>query len=95
MKNWNKICGFIALFLFFSEISVAQFQKKDSLSSLQSVQKFHNSSYILQPISADFYTKNLGFFCKKELGLEKSTKIPLRFRLGSLNYCNYLEGKKN
>ncbi|MEO6542209.1 MAG: hypothetical protein ABIN74_14500, partial [Ferruginibacter sp.] len=46
-------------------------------------------------INADFYTRNFGFFCKKELQFEKATKIPLRFRLGSLQYNDYLEGKPN
>lgn len=39
------------------------------------------------------YTRNFGFFCRKELQLEKSTRIPFRFRLGSLAYCDYLEMK--
>ena len=45
-------------------------------------------------IPANYYTKNLGFFCKEELKLEKKIKIPFRFRLGSLNYVNQLEGKR-
>lgn len=44
-------------------------------------------------IPVNLSISQFGFFCNKELQLEKMTKVPFRFRLGSLNYCNYLEGK--
>jgi hypothetical protein len=44
-------------------------------------------------ISSNFYTQNFGFFCKKELQLEKAIKLPLKFRLGSVDQCDWLEGK--
>ncbi|TKK68850.1 hypothetical protein FC093_09135 [Ilyomonas limi] len=42
---------------------------------------------------ANLSTQYLSFFCDKEYKLEKWTKIPFRFRLGSVEYCDKMEGK--
>ena len=49
----------------------------------------------LKIVPQSLATAHLGFFCKKELQLDKITSIPFRFRLGSLAYVNYLEQKPN
>lgn len=59
--------------------------------SQQSLDSLH-----LQPlrlIPENYYSTKLGFMCKKEIQLEKSTKIPLKLRLGSVEYVDKLEGK--
>lgn len=74
-------------------------------SSFFSSQAFSGSSVFLSqaalptvifvPVTKDYYSKHLGFFCKKELRLEKTISLPLRFRLGSVEYTDYMEGKSN
>jgi hypothetical protein len=47
----------------------------------------------IRAVGGEYYTQQLGFFCKKELEFEKTTRIPLHFRLGDMQYVNHLEGK--
>ncbi len=42
-----------------------------------------------------FYVNNLGFFCRQELKFQARTSLPLVFRLGSVQYCDRMEGKKS
>ena len=44
-------------------------------------------------LPGNFYSCNLGFFCKEELKVEKAVKIPLKLRLGSVQYVDWMEGK--
>lgn len=108
MFFWNKFCGFFAVF-FISTTSVpAQnsrlnvslnhpfFSKNKTTSDSVSIVSLHqlSKSINFSTIPADFSTCNYGFFCRQELKIEKATKLPIRIRLGSLQKCNYYEGKR-
>ncbi len=46
-------------------------------------------------LNPKFYVNNLGFFCRQELKFQAATSLPVVFRLGSVQYCDWMEGKKN
>jgi hypothetical protein len=67
---------------------------------LSNVVHFADTTY-LSPINnapftlmaSNYYTSTLGFFCKKEIQIEKAIKFPVKFRLGSVAYTDKMEGK--
>ncbi len=76
--------------------ATAQLHTRMDSSTIE--RKTLNDSIIYVPlrlVPSNFYSLNLGFFCKKELKIENAIKVPLRFRLGSVAYCDALEGKNN
>jgi hypothetical protein len=50
---------------------------------------------ISKPFPKIYAFKNLAFFCKVEVKLEKAARFPVKFRLGDVNYVDQLEGKSN
>ena len=88
----KQICLFTILFLVICIAGNAQLIYKTNLTAakIDSLKM-----YPLHLIPDHYYNSTLGFFCKKELQFEKATKIPLKFRLGSIDYTDYLEQKPN
>ena len=66
-------------------------QKKPFVFFEKNIKNQPNSSIL----PGRYYYNCLGFFCRKEIQIEKVTTLPFRFRLGSLAYVNYLEQKPN
>ena len=65
------------------------------VSTILSVNKYPAATLPSQPfLSPNFYSSQLGFFCKQEIKFEKLSKIPFKFRLGSVEECDRLEGKR-
>lgn len=77
--------------------------KATNLSSIHLANKYTANTFYLktptaQPdaittVPGSFYADNLGFFCAGERQLEKATRLPLRLRLGSVQYTDQMEGK--
>jgi|SRR6478672_4366225 len=98
-KNW-KILIFCTIFVVKS-VSAQEFSSKIStgkgFKSWASLNNFRQIAPVYPHfvISPDFYTRNLSFFCRQELRLEAVTGFPVKFRLGSVEYVDWLERKPN
>lgn len=61
---------------------------------IQSYQKDDQTNKLIQlPIKKNVTIDKMPLFCKMEELLFASSKIPVRFRLGTLDYVDKLEGK--
>jgi hypothetical protein len=47
----------------------------------------------MRVLASNYYSSNLPFFCKQELQIQKLTKVPIKFRIGSVEEVDRLEGK--
>lgn len=69
--------------------------KPAALPTLKVSQNFSSTPPLptIKALPTGYYYNSIGFFCQKELQVEKALKMPLKFRLGSLNYTDKMEGK--
>jgi len=88
----KKICFFVNLLLILCLSAKAQRTDTSTINRI-----IFNDSIIYSPLHLppNFYSLHLGFFCRKDLQVENAIKVPLHFRLGSVAYCDALEGKNN
>jgi hypothetical protein len=75
-------------------VSACAQQGKDS-SFARLIVKDSIAFFPMHILPPDYYSSHTGFFCKKELQIQKAIKLPISFRLGSLDYCDRMEGKHN
>ena len=92
----------IAVFLFMHTVSFSQMRlipANDTVTFhsvsgriLNALNTLPGTFQNIQAIPANFYAAHLGFFCKQELKMQQ-IPVPVTFRVGTMDQCNYLEQK--
>lgn len=96
----KRIFALIVKLVFCTSIIHAQNSADSSKEKIYTSFIAYSKNIFLKPplpnsLPGNFYAKQLPFFCSKELQIQKSVGIPVKFRLGSVEYCDKLEGKHN
>lgn len=90
----TRVYLFFVLLLYFSNYCFGQQSSLwPKIVPLKSTVIFPTPQKSVIVIRPDFMNKHQGYVCKQEWKLEKRTKVPIRLRLGSLEYVNKMEGK--
>jgi hypothetical protein len=89
----KKTCFFVNLLLILSFSAASQLHTDSSLIKRKTLN--NSIKYVSFRLPSNFCTLNPGFFCRKDLQVQNAIKMPLHFRLGSVAYCDALEGKNN
>jgi hypothetical protein len=100
MNSKKKTILAITVKLLFAFVSAQAQNKADSTKQKPVVflPLYNNQLIMKQPatpnqLPGNFYARQLPFFCGKELRVEKTVGIPIKFRLSTVEYCDRLEGK--
>ncbi len=92
----ERLCGYlVVLLIFFSEKISGQALNTPipARFSLRTPALVAAGNRPVTTIPPGFYYRSLGFFCRQELQLQQVTKLPVLFRIGSVDYTNYMERK--
>ena len=84
----RKMIVFVTLLMLNSRKAAAQLHLKPAADTTLKMVSFRS-------LPQNFYNQHLGYFCKKEVQLQKITSLPVYIRLGSKDYVDYLEKKLN
>lgn len=107
MKNFFIFCAFFLTHTAFAQVGlnltshldaaeIPDFSPAVKLSNIQNAAATSvlNLPETPPPFLQKYYNYNdLAFFCKVEVQLEKAVTFPVKFRLGSVDYVDMLEGK--